>query len=105
MEGGLNIGGRRRKEGDGNRSTWEEEERKTRKWLDRARDDIKEKGLSGRKCMTVLHGGVCHRTSTPHKSGNMIKRKNLRWVIRTVKRTVHEVIWNGLESKLKKLSQ
>ena len=22
------------------------------------------------KCTTVLHGGVCHRTSTPHKSGN-----------------------------------
>ena len=21
-------------------------------------------------CTTVLHGGVCHRTSTPHKSGN-----------------------------------
>ena len=23
-------------------------------------------------CTTVLHGGVCHRTSTPHKSGNKI---------------------------------
>ena len=29
-------------------------------------------------CTTVLHGGVCHRTSTPHKSGNKIteKKKN-----------------------------
>ena len=26
-------------------------------------------------CTTVLHGGVCHRTSTPHKSGNKIKEK------------------------------
>ena len=27
------------------------------------------------KCTTVLHGGVCHRTSTPHKSGNKMMRK------------------------------
>ena len=26
-------------------------------------------------CTTVLHGGVCHRTSTPHKSGNKMKKK------------------------------
>ena len=26
-------------------------------------------------CTTVLHGGVCHRTSTPHKSGNTMKEK------------------------------
>ena len=26
-------------------------------------------------CMTVLHGGVCHRTSTPYKRGNKIKEK------------------------------
>ena len=25
--------------------------------------------------MTELHGGVCHRTSTPHKSGNKMKEK------------------------------
>ena len=24
---------------------------------------------------TMLHGGVCHRTSTPHKSGNKMKEK------------------------------
>ena len=23
--------------------------------------------------MTELHGGVCHRTSNPHKSGNKMK--------------------------------
>ena len=27
------------------------------------------------ECTTVLHGGVCHRTSTPHKSGNKMKKK------------------------------
>ena len=26
-------------------------------------------------CTTGLHGGVCHRTSTPHKSGNKMKEK------------------------------
>ena len=26
-------------------------------------------------CTTVLHGGVCHHTSTPHKSGNKMKEK------------------------------
>ena len=26
-------------------------------------------------CTTVLHGGVCHRTSTTHKSGNKMKEK------------------------------
>ena len=26
-------------------------------------------------CTTVLHGGVCRRTSTPHKSGNKMKEK------------------------------
>ena len=29
------------------------------------------------KCTTVLHGGVCHRTSTPHKSGDKMKRNLL----------------------------
>ena len=47
----------------------------TRRWLDIVRDDIKEKGLLGRNCTTVLHGGVCHRTSTTHKSRNKMKRK------------------------------
>ena len=27
------------------------------------------------KCTTVLHGGVYRQTSTPHKSGNKMKRK------------------------------
>ena len=37
----------RRKEGDGNESTREKEERKKkRRWLDKVKDDIKQKGLS-----------------------------------------------------------
>ena len=34
--------------------------RPKRKWMDRMRDDkvIREKGLSGRKCTTELHGGI-----------------------------------------------
>ena len=27
------------------------------------------------KCTTVLHGGVRHRSSTPHESGNKTKKK------------------------------
>ena len=27
------------------------------------------------KCTTVVQGSVCHRTSTPHKSGNKMKEK------------------------------
>ena len=33
-------------------------------------------------CTTVLHGGVCHRTSTPHKSGirrDHVERKLEEW--------------------------
>ena len=30
-------------------------------------------------CTTVLHGGICHRTSTPHKSGNKMKEKKHRF--------------------------
>ena len=26
-------------------------------------------------CTTVLHGGICHNTSTPHKSGNKLQEK------------------------------
>ena len=55
--------------------------RSKRRWLDRVRDDIKEKGLSGRKYITVLHGGVCHRTSTPHKSGDKINEKKKYFLI------------------------
>ena len=40
-----------------------------RRWMDKVKDDM--------KCTTVLHGGVCHRTSTPHKSGNKRKRKKM----------------------------
>ena len=27
------------------------------------------------KCTVMLHRGVCHRTSTPHKSGNKMMEK------------------------------
>ena len=30
------------------------------------------------KYMGMLHGGVCHRTSTPHKGGNNIKKKKMK---------------------------
>ena len=46
--------------------------RPKRRWLDRVRNDIKGKGVSGRKCTTELHEGVYRQTSTPHKSGNRI---------------------------------
>ena len=32
-------------------------------------------------CMTVLHGGVCHRTSTRHKSGIKMKDKKKKNVL------------------------
>ena len=33
------------------------------------------------KCMTVLNGGECHRTSTPHKSGNKMKEKKKNVIV------------------------
>ena len=42
-------------------------------WLDKVQDDIKEKGLSADEVHGLLHGGVCHCTSTPHKSGDNMK--------------------------------
>ena len=45
--------------------------RPKRRWLNRGRDDIKEKG----ECTTLVHGGVCHRASTTHKRGNKMKKK------------------------------
>ena len=35
-------------------------------------------------CMTELHGGVCHRTSTPHKSGNKMKEKKQIYTINEI---------------------
>ena len=38
-------------------------------------------------CTTVLPGGVCHRTSTQHKSGNKTKeKKKKKKVIEGLKR-------------------
>ena len=40
-------------------------------------------------CTTVLHGGVCHRSSTPHKSGNKMKEK--KEYIRHPTRFLHSI--------------
>ena len=37
-------------------------------------------------CTTMLHGGVCHRTSTPHNIGNKMKegkkqKKNMKHTV------------------------
>ena len=32
-------------------------------------------------CTTVLHGGVCNHTYTPHKSGNKLKEKKKKMAI------------------------
>ena len=38
------------------------------------------------KCTTVLHGGVCYRTSTPHKSENeMREKKKIKYFNKVVK--------------------
>ena len=60
----------RRKEGDGNESR-RERGRPKRRWLDRVRDDIKEKGLSVEEMYDRARvGGVCYRTSTRYSSYN-----------------------------------
>ena len=48
--------------------------RPARRWLDKVRYQ-REVTVGGRKCTTVLHGGVCHRTSTSDKRGNTMKEK------------------------------
>ena len=45
--------------------------RKKGRWMGRVRRDC-----PGRKCTTVIHGDVCHRTSTTHKTGDNLKKKN-----------------------------
>ena len=49
--------------------------RPKRRWLDRVRDDIKEKGLSGEEVNDLLHGSVYRQTSTLHKSWIKTERK------------------------------
>ena len=61
----ANSGALRMKEGDGNESAREEEERETsnRRWLDTVRDTSKIRDYRGRKCTTELHGRVYRQTS------------------------------------------
>ena len=47
-----------------------------RRWLDKVKNDIKEKGRL-MKCTTVLHRGECHRTWTPHKTGSKMKKMKM----------------------------
>ena len=57
-------GGLCRKEGDGNRSACEEDERKAEEVVDgQSENTSRENKLSGEQ----RHGGKCHRTSTTHK--------------------------------------
>ena len=44
---------------------------------DRVRMISKKRDCRLMKCTTKLHGGECHRTSTPHKSVNAMKRKKI----------------------------
>ena len=46
--------------------------RPKRRWLDKVKDI---RDCWRRKCTTVLHGCVCHRTSIQHKSGSNMNRK------------------------------
>ena len=48
-------------------------------------------------CMTELHGGVCHRTSTPHKSGNKMNEKKKKWMLaRTPMSAIANVVNFGI---------
>ena len=47
-----------------------------RRWLDKVRDDIKEKGLSGEEVYDrATWRRTYHRTSTPNKIGNKRMKK------------------------------
>ena len=39
------------------------------------------------KCTTVLHGGACHRISTPYRSGNTMKRRMTKKMLSFTKET------------------
>ena len=60
-------------------------------------------------CTTGLHGGVCHRTSIPHKSGNKMKekKKNIQYytiIARLTSQQRLKLIFNYiLDLKLKNL--
>ena len=49
--------------------------RPKRRWLDKVMMTSKRRDCRLIKCTTVLHGDICHRTSTPHIGGNTMKEK------------------------------
>ena len=62
--------------------------RPKRRWLDKVKDDIKEKRLSAddvydRATWRRMSPFIVHRTSTPHKSGNKMKKKMLLYQTET----------------------
>ena len=66
--------------------------RTKRRWLDKVKDDIKEKGQSADEVYDLLHGGVCHRA---HESGNMINRKKtMSWLSATASTQGYAVFGN-----------
>ena len=60
-----------------NESTGEKEDLREDGWTKYVRMTSKRRGCRLMMCTTVLHGGVCHRTSTPHKSGIKTKEKKI----------------------------
>ena len=57
-----------------------------RRWLDKVKDDIKEKGLSAAEVYDRATRRVCHGTSTPHKSG-VVKTKEKKKILLAFGRT------------------
>ena len=43
--------------------------RPKKRWVDCVKDDLRQKGLSGERCTTELHGGDYRPILTPHRSG------------------------------------
>ena len=65
-------------------------------------------------CMTELHGGVCHRTSTPHKSGNKMKEKKKKKITARIIQlparyaldgTLHNSIRHTIDQKQHKMTK
>ena len=66
-----------------------------RKWLDRVRAYLREKGLSREELYDRTHEGECRHTLTPYKSGAKMKRmkRNILEVIIFVLRHFVRLCW------------